>query len=71
VVVFHAGTKHTSNGYITGGGRVLTVVACGASVAEAQARAYGNVRRVSFDGSFHRTDIAAMELSSANLGGAR
>jgi phosphoribosylamine--glycine ligase len=70
VVVFHAGTKHTSEGYISSGGRVLTVVASGPSVAEARSRAYDNVRRVSFDGCFHRTDIAAMELSSANLGGA-
>jgi phosphoribosylamine--glycine ligase len=69
VVAFHAGTKHTGDGYITSGGRVLTVVAGGATVAEAQARAYDNVRRVSFDGCFDRTDIAAMELSSANLGG--
>jgi phosphoribosylamine--glycine ligase len=69
VVVFHAGTRHTSEGYISSGGRVLTIVASGASVAEARARAYDNVRRVSFDGCFHRADIAAMELSSANLGG--
>ena len=69
VVVFHAGTKHTSDGYISSGGRVLTIVASGANVVEARARAYDNVRRVSFDGCFHRTDIAAMELSSANLGG--
>jgi phosphoribosylamine--glycine ligase len=63
VLVFHAGTRHTRDGYITAGGRVLTIVASGATVAEARARAYENVRRVSFDGSFHRTDIAAMELN--------
>ncbi len=62
VLAFHAGTQHTSHGYVTSGGRVLTVVAPGDTVAEARARAYENVRRVSFDGSFHRTDIAAMEL---------
>jgi phosphoribosylamine--glycine ligase len=71
VVVFHAGTKHTSEGYISSGGRVLTIVASGASVAEARARVYDNARRVSFDGCFHRTDIAGMERNSANLGGVR
>ena len=65
VLVVHAGTKHTTDGYITSGGRVLTVVAPGATVAEARDRAYTNVRRVSFDGSFSRSDIAAMELVTA------
>jgi phosphoribosylamine--glycine ligase len=69
VVAFHAGTRHTSDGYITGGGRVLTVVAGGENIAAARAKAYDNVRRVSFDGSFHRTDIAEMELSSTASGG--
>ncbi|HXA41815.1 MAG TPA: phosphoribosylamine--glycine ligase [Candidatus Solibacter sp.] len=61
VLAFHAGTQHTHHGYVTSGGRVLTVVAPGDTVAQARARAYENLRRVSFDGSFHRTDIAAME----------
>ena len=63
VVAFHAGTRRTTDGYITSGGRVLTVVAPGATVAEARDRAYTNVRRVSFEGSFYRKDIAEMETS--------
>lgn len=65
VLTFHAGTTHTSDGYITSGGRVLTVVASGPTLASARDRAYDNVRRVSFDGSFYRSDIAAMELTPA------
>jgi phosphoribosylamine--glycine ligase len=61
VLAFHAGTQRTADGYITSGGRVLTVVAAGPTLTEARARAYDNVRRVSFDRSFYRRDIAAME----------
>jgi phosphoribosylamine---glycine ligase len=62
-VAFHAGTQRTTDGYITSGGRVLTVVAAGETLAEARDRAYDNVRRVSFAGSFFRNDIAAMETA--------
>jgi phosphoribosylamine--glycine ligase len=62
VVAFHAGTRRTAEGYITSGGRVLTVVAAGLNLAAARDRAYDNVRRVSFDRSFYRRDIAAMEV---------
>ena len=68
VFAFHSGTRRTLHGYITGGGRVLTVVAPGATVAEARDRAYTNVRRVSFEGSFYRSDIALMETSAAPSG---
>jgi phosphoribosylamine--glycine ligase len=61
VMAFHAGTRRTADGYITSGGRVLTVVAAGLTMAEARDRAYDNVRRVRFDRSFYRHDIAAME----------
>jgi phosphoribosylamine--glycine ligase len=59
VLVFQAGTKHDSRGLITNGGRVLTVVAAGDTIAEARARAYENVRRISFVDAHYRTDIAA------------
>ncbi|MEA2645200.1 MAG: phosphoribosylamine---glycine ligase [Chloroflexota bacterium] len=64
VLAFHAGTQRTSNGYVTSGGRVLTVVASGESVADARARAYDNAARVSFDGAFYRRDIAAEAVAS-------
>ncbi len=63
VLTFHAGTRHTSSGYITSGGRVLTVVALGDSVAAARERAYANAARVTFDGVFYRSDIAERELA--------
>lgn len=59
VLAFHAGTKSDPRGIVTNGGRVLTIVARGKTVAEARARAYDNVRRVTFADAFHRTDIAA------------
>jgi phosphoribosylamine--glycine ligase len=65
VLAFHSGTVRTTNGYITSGGRVLTLVAAGATVAEARDRAYANLRRVSFEGSFYRSDIAPSEVSAA------
>jgi phosphoribosylamine--glycine ligase len=68
VIAFHSGTRRTPHGYITSGGRVLTVVAPGATVAEARNRAYADVRRVSFEGSFYRSDIALMETSAAPTG---
>jgi phosphoribosylamine--glycine ligase len=68
VIAFQSGTQRTVHGYITSGGRVLTVVAAGATVAEARDRAYANVARVSFEGSFYRSDIALMETSMAPSG---
>jgi phosphoribosylamine--glycine ligase len=65
VIPFHAGTWYASGDFYTGGGRVLTIVARGAGVAEARRRVYENVSRVSFDGSFYRRDIAEMEVHAA------
>jgi phosphoribosylamine--glycine ligase len=59
VLVFHAGTKDDPRGLVTNGGRVLTVVAMGDTVAEARARAYDNVRRIHFTDMQYRKDIAA------------
>jgi len=39
------------------GGRVLNVTARGQTVAEAQARAYAAVARISWPGGFYRRDI--------------
>ena len=58
-MVFHAGTKESGDGtVVTNGGRVLTVAAPGPTVMEARAAAYANASRISFTGSFYRTDIA-------------
>ena len=64
-MVFHAGTKVSDDGaVVTNGGRVLTVAALGSTVAEARAGAYESAARISFNGSFYRTDIADVGGSS-------
>lgn len=63
VLIFHAGTKRNAAGeVVTGGGRVLTVVGLGPTLAEAQERAYGAAAKIEFEGKMMRTDIAAREL---------
>ena len=55
--VFHAGTREADGQVVTSGGRVLCVCALGATVGEAQARAYERVRGIHWDGLYYRTDI--------------
>ncbi|CAN5605489.1 phosphoribosylamine--glycine ligase [soil metagenome] len=55
--VFHAGTRLEGEHAVTAGGRVLCVTALGATVAEAQQRAYAEVAGISWPGEFHRHDI--------------
>jgi phosphoribosylamine--glycine ligase len=61
MLVFHAGTKLDGGKICTAGGRVLTVVAAGKTVAEARERVYLNLPRISFEGCHYRKDIAAEE----------
>ncbi len=62
ILAFHAGTRLTAGGQIvTSGGRVMTLVALGASVAAARARVYEQIERVQFQGRRCRRDIAARE----------
>jgi phosphoribosylamine--glycine ligase len=56
-LVFQAGTKDLNGRVVTAGGRVLTVVARGATYAEAIDRAYSSVHKISYDGVEFRTDI--------------
>ncbi len=59
VLVFHGGTRFdTERGLVTDGGRVVTAVALGDTVAEARATALSGARQVRFQGAFFRTDIA-------------
>jgi phosphoribosylamine--glycine ligase len=64
VFAFHAGTALGEAGLVTDGGRVLTVVATGATVAAARERVYRNVEHVRFEGMMHRTDIAGREVEA-------
>jgi phosphoribosylamine--glycine ligase len=62
IVVFHAGTKAGAKGEIlTSGGRVLTVMARGKSLAEARERVYANIPRIQFEGCHYRKDIALIK----------
>ena len=55
--VFHAGIKWEEDRYVTDGGRVLNVTARGSSLEEARECAYKTVERISWKGSFYRSDI--------------
>ena len=59
--VFHAGARSSDDGkaVITAGGRTLTVVGRGSSLANASKRAYGSIEKIGFTGGFYRRDIAA------------
>jgi phosphoribosylamine--glycine ligase len=57
VKVFHAGTRLDGSKVVTDGGRVLCVVGVGTSVRAARDAAYANVRKITWDGAFYRTDI--------------
>jgi phosphoribosylamine--glycine ligase len=62
ILAFHAGTRLTADGRLTtAGGRVLTLVALGPSVAAARERVYASVERVRFAGVRWRRDIGARE----------
>jgi phosphoribosylamine--glycine ligase len=62
VQVFHAGTQKKGDDIVTAGGRVLGVTGIGADFSEARDRAYEAAGRISFEGSFNRTDIGAKAL---------
>ncbi|HKW58392.1 MAG TPA: phosphoribosylamine--glycine ligase [Candidatus Dormibacteraeota bacterium] len=59
VLIFHAGTRFEPGvGVVTDGGRVVTSVGLGDSVAEARRTALAGARKVRFQGAFYRSDIA-------------
>jgi phosphoribosylamine---glycine ligase len=63
VHVFHAGTKRDAQGRIAAaGGRVLTVCATGATLAQARARAYDGVAAIRWDDAIWRRDIGERAL---------
>ena len=62
VVVFHAGTVERDRKVYTSGGRVLGVTALGATVKEAQERAYEAAKVIHFDGVQYRSDIGSRAI---------
>jgi phosphoribosylamine--glycine ligase len=63
ILVFHAGTKAGAEPgqVLTSGGRVITVVATGKTLAEAREKVYANIPRVHFEGCYYRKDIAKVD----------
>ena len=58
MTIFHAGTKRDAAGrLLAAGGRVLNVTAAGATLAEAQERAYRAVDLIRWPEGFCRRDI--------------
>ncbi|ATB26860.1 phosphoribosylamine--glycine ligase [Melittangium boletus] len=60
--VFVAGVAERDGAWLTAGGRVLTVCARGADLAEARAQAYAAVESIRFEGMHFRRDIGAKGL---------
>ena len=65
ILVFHAGTKIglEPGQILTSGGRVLTVVATGRTIAEAREKVYANIPRIRFRSCHYRKDIAKIKGS--------
>ncbi len=62
-LVFYAGVRSEGDALVTSGGRVMTVVAKGATFQDAIDRAYAAVSRIRFDGMQFRTDIGRKAVS--------
>ena len=62
VKVFHAGTALQDGKLVNSGGRALGVTALGATIAEAQKRAYEAVAKIHWQDCYYRRDIAAKAL---------
>ncbi|MEL6597523.1 MAG: phosphoribosylamine--glycine ligase [Pseudomonadota bacterium] len=54
---FHAGTAKEDGCIVASGGRVLNITARGATLTEAQQRAYAMVEAIDWPGGFYRADI--------------
>ena len=68
VEIFHAGTIREDGVIKAVGGRVLNITARGATVGEAQRRAYAAIKKIDWPQGFYRTDIGwrAIEREKAN-----
>ena len=56
-IIFHAGTKHKNNDYVTNGGRVLSVVSKGSNHHEALSKSYEKISEIDFKEKYYRKDI--------------
>jgi phosphoribosylamine--glycine ligase len=69
VEIFHAGTRREGARILADGGRVLNVTALGATVGEAQARAYAAIQKIDWPGGFCRSDIGWRAVVREKAGG--
>lgn len=58
VSIAHAATAMSDGGFVSTGGRVLSVIASGADFAEARDRVYSALGLITLDGAHYRNDIA-------------
>jgi phosphoribosylamine---glycine ligase len=58
VIIEHAATARSDQGFIATGGRVLSVVATGSDFAVARGKAYAALDKIGLQGGHYRTDIA-------------
>ena len=65
VMISHAGTAKEGRNLIATGGRVLSVIATGATFAEARTTAYAAMGDIRLEGSYFRRDIARRMASSS------
>ncbi len=56
-IIYHGGTRKTTQGWEGHGGRVLTVVGTGDTIAKAKERAYRRIQSLDFPQGFYRQDI--------------
>ena len=64
VLLFHAATRCEEGRWLADGGRVLTVVGTGPTVASAHERAYAAVERIDWPQGFCRRDIGRRTLEA-------
>ncbi len=57
ILLFHAGTLKTEQGFVTNGGRVLGITALGRDLEDAVGSVYQNIGSVYFEGMHYRRDI--------------
>jgi phosphoribosylamine--glycine ligase len=63
IELFHAGTKKEGDGFVTSGGRVMSVTALKKDLRTALRAAYATAAKIQFTGARFRTDIGARSLA--------
>lgn len=61
-LIFHAGTRSEDDQILTNGGRVLNVVASGDSLGDSIRNTYEELKKISFDDMYYRSDIGTKGL---------